>query len=66
MREGLKEDRYNLRMAPPVPLVPRARRLDVTERMRFDGSVETPLSKASAEAAIRLLGAASVCPLAVY
>src|SRR6266850_1553662 len=25
MREGLKDDRYNLRMAPPVPLVPRAR-----------------------------------------
>ncbi len=38
MREGLKDDRYNLRMAPPVPLVPRARRLDVTERMRFDGT----------------------------
>ena len=40
MREGLKDDRYNLRMPPPVPLVPRARRLDVTERLRFDGSVE--------------------------
>ena len=24
MREGLKDDRYNVRMAPPVPLVPRA------------------------------------------
>ncbi len=39
MREGLKDDRYNLRMPPPVPLVPRARRLGVRERMRFDGSV---------------------------
>src|SRR5262249_44210052 len=29
MREGLKDDRYNLRMAPPVPLVPRARRIGV-------------------------------------
>jgi N-methylhydantoinase A len=67
MREGLKDDRYNLRMAPPVPLVPRARRLDVTERMRFDGSVETPLSKTSAEAAIRRLGAAvAVCYLHSY
>src|SRR5882762_8014552 len=65
MREGLKDDRYNLRMAPPVPLVPRARRLDVTERMRFDGSVETPLSKASAEAAIRRLGTAGVGAVAV-
>ena len=34
MREGFKDDRYNLRMAPPVPLVPRARRLGVRERIR--------------------------------
>ena len=33
MREGLKDDRYNLRMPPPVPLVPRALRLGVRERM---------------------------------
>ena len=39
MREGLKDDRYNVRMAPPVPLVPRARRIGVRERMRFDGTV---------------------------
>ena len=24
MREGLKDDRYNLRVPPPIPLVPRA------------------------------------------
>ncbi|HEY7654265.1 MAG TPA: hydantoinase/oxoprolinase family protein [Methylomirabilota bacterium] len=65
MREGLKDDRYNLRMAPPVPLVPRARRLDVTERLRFDGTVETPLSRSSAEAAIRRLGRAGVTAVAV-
>ncbi|HYR72893.1 MAG TPA: hydantoinase/oxoprolinase family protein, partial [Candidatus Acidoferrum sp.] len=65
MREGLKDDRYNLRMPPPVPLVPRARRLDVTERLRFDGSVETPLSKTSAEAAIRRLATAGVGAVAV-
>ena len=34
MREGLKPDRYNLRMPPPEPLVPRALRLPVRERMR--------------------------------
>ncbi|HKW95645.1 MAG TPA: hydantoinase/oxoprolinase family protein, partial [Methylomirabilota bacterium] len=71
MREGLKDDRYNLRMAPPVPLVPRARRLDVSERLRFDGSVETPLSRASAEKAIRRLAdggvnAVAVCYLHAY
>jgi N-methylhydantoinase A len=65
MREGLKDDRYNLRMPPPVPLVPRARRLDVTERMRFDGTVETRLSRASAMSAIRRLGRAGVTAVAV-
>lgn len=30
MREGLKEDRYNLRMTPVAPLVPRYLRLGVT------------------------------------
>ncbi len=65
MREGLKDDRYNLRMPPPVPLVPRARRLDVTERLRFDGGVETPLSRSSAESAIRRLAASGVRSVAV-
>ena len=38
MREGLKDDRYNLRMPPPEQLVPRALRLGVRERMRADGT----------------------------
>src|SRR5579883_2184852 len=32
MREGLKDDRYNLRQPPPEPLVPRRLRLGVDER----------------------------------
>src|SRR5215472_5186287 len=52
MREGLKDDRYNLRMPPPVQLVPRALRLGVKERMRADGRVEVPLDRASLEASI--------------
>ena len=47
MREGLKDDRYNLRMPPPEQLVPRALRLGVTERMRADGTIETPLDRTS-------------------
>src|SRR2546427_829521 len=45
MREGLKDDRYNLRMPPPVPLVPRARRLGVRERVAFDGAIQTRLDR---------------------
>src|SRR6187397_3705471 len=34
MREGLKDDRYDLRQPPPEPLVPRQLRLHVRERVR--------------------------------
>jgi N-methylhydantoinase A len=65
MREGLKDDRYNLRMPPPVPLVPRARRLGVRERMRADGRVETALDRRSLDRAIAALEAAGVQSVAV-
>src|SRR5205807_1567985 len=55
MREGLKDDRYNLRMPPPEQLVPRRLRLPVRERIRADGRIETPLDPASLEAAIAVL-----------
>jgi N-methylhydantoinase A len=55
MREGLKDDRYNLRMAPPEQLVPRRLRLPVRERIRADGRIDTPLDPASLEAAIAVL-----------
>jgi N-methylhydantoinase A len=71
MREGLKDDRYNLRMEPPVPLVPRARRLGVRERLRFDGAVATPLDRKSLAAALERLArdeveAVAVCYLHSY
>jgi N-methylhydantoinase A len=65
MREGLKPDRYNLRMTPPVPLVPRRLRVPVTERMRADGSVEIPLDMASLTAAIDVLREADVEAVAI-
>ena len=65
MREGLKDDRYNLRMPPPIPLAPRGRRLGVRERMRFDGKVATPLDRRSLEAAIARLKRMGVNSVAV-
>src|SRR5579883_3039595 len=65
MREGLKPDRYNLRMTPPAPLVPRARRVPVAERVRADGSIETPLDPASLAAALDRLEAERVQAVAV-
>ncbi len=65
MREGLKEDRYNLRMPPPQQLVPRALRLGVTERMRADGTIETPLDRTSLASSIEALKRAGVEAVAV-
>ncbi|MDP6512361.1 MAG: hydantoinase/oxoprolinase family protein, partial [SAR202 cluster bacterium] len=65
MREGLKEDRYNLRMKPVEPLVPRYLRLGVPERVKFDGSVHTPLDLDALRGALRELKAEGVDSLAV-
>ena len=65
MREGLKDDRYNVRMPPPVPLVPRARRLGVRERVAADGRVTMPLARHSLDAALKTLARAKVEAVAV-
>ncbi len=71
MREGLKDDRYDLRSSPPEPLVPRSLRIGVRERLRADGSVTIPLDEGSlAEAVARLRGSGvtsvAVCYLHAY
>ena len=63
MREGLKDNRYDLRSPPPQPLVPRERRFGVRERLKANGEVAVPLDDRSLDdaiAAIRRSGAASV------
>jgi N-methylhydantoinase A len=65
MREGLKDDRYNLRMPPPEQLVPRHLRLGVRERLRADGRIEIPLDETSLTNAIDILRDARVEAVAV-
>ena len=65
MREGLKDDRYDLRQPPPVPLVPRHLRLGVRERMRADGRIEIPLDRDSLDAAIAELAGQRVEAVAI-
>ena len=65
MREGLKEDRYDLRQPPPKPLVERALRLGVTERLKADGTIATPLDEASLREATRVLKDAGVHAVAI-
>ena len=63
-REG-RYDRYDLFIDPPVPLVPRQRRVEVTERVLADGSVLRPLDPVQARAAIAELGALGVEAIAI-
>jgi len=65
MREGLKPDRYNMRMPPTPPLIPRRRRLGVKERMRPDGAIEIALDSASLNLAIETLKADGVESVAI-
>src|SRR5271169_1610443 len=65
MREGLKPERYNLRMAAPTPLVPRRLRLPVRERMRPDGSIAIPLDNASLDRVILQLAEENVRAVAI-
>ena len=65
MREGLKDERYNMRLAAPDTLVPRHLRLGVAERMRPEGVAHAPLDMASLDAAIETLKAAEVTSVAV-
>src|SRR5215471_7538781 len=65
MREGLKDDRYNLRVPPPVPLVPRRLRVGVRERLRADGRVEIPLARTALDRSIAVLRRADVDSVAV-
>src|ERR1700756_260546 len=55
MREGLKDDRYNLRLPPPEQLVPRKLRLGVRERLRADGRIDVPLDPGSLDRAVATL-----------
>ncbi len=65
MREGLKDDRYNMRLPAPAPLVPRYLRLGVRERIKPDGSIHTKLDDASLDEAINKLREEKVTSVAV-
>jgi len=65
VREGFKEDRYNLRMDPLEPLVPRYLRLTVPERVRADGRVEQAIDLADVERALDSFESEGVDALAV-
>ncbi len=58
-------DQYDIQADRLAPLVPRALRLPVGERLSYRGEVLQPLDEASVVAAARVLGAAGVVSVAV-
>ena len=54
-RRGWKENIWDPAYPPPVPIAPRRRRIDVPERLDFDGTVLTPLDEEAVRAAARKL-----------
>ncbi len=66
MRRGLKTgSRYDLKLSPPPPLVPRYLVLPITERVGAAGEVLAPLSEDDVRAAAGVLRAAQVEAVAV-
>jgi N-methylhydantoinase A len=64
-------DLFDLRIGYPPPIVPRGRRIEVAERVRYDGSIETPLDEAAVRAAAARfcemgVAAVAVCFLHAY
>ena len=56
---------YNLRAQKPYPLVPSGLNRTVTERIRYDGSVETPLDEEETRQVVRELKEQGVSAIAV-
>lgn len=71
MRRGDRREMYDLLWQAQPALVPRRLRRPVVERMRADGSVETPLDPASVEEAVEVfkregVDAVAVCFINAY
>ena len=56
---------YNLQTQKPYPLVPSGLNCTVTERIRYDGTVETPLDEEETRQVVRYLKAQGVAAIAV-
>ena len=72
MRLEVRYDMFDIRLKFPPPIVPRDRRAEVDERVRYDGAVMAPLDIDQAKSAVRRLiddhdiEALAVCLLHAY
>jgi len=66
LRDGSKQNRYDIRAPMPQPLIRRPERIEVAERVGADGAVVTPLDEEGVRRAIATLRAADVKGLVVF
>lgn len=64
-RRGWKESIWDPTFPPPPPIAPRRRRIDVPERVDFEGHVLVPLDEDAVRAAAQMLKAKKVESIAV-
>jgi N-methylhydantoinase A len=65
LRRQKRDSLYDIQTQKPRILVSRDKRLEVSERVRFDGSVHTPLDEEEVRAAARKLKAEGISTVAV-
>ena len=65
IRDGSRDEMYDILWDPPPPLVPRHDRLEVTERVDQSGEVVTPLEEDEVRALARILKARGVEAVAI-
>ncbi|MBW7836065.1 MAG: hydantoinase/oxoprolinase family protein [Sphingomonadales bacterium] len=65
LRTGYKEDHFDIRLPAPTPIVPRQRRLGVTERINAQGEIAIPLDENEVREAVRKLRKLNVDSIAV-
>jgi N-methylhydantoinase A len=66
LRDGSKQNRYDIRSPFPQPLIRRPQRLEVSERVTADGRIETALDEDAVRSAISALRDANVTGLVVF
>jgi N-methylhydantoinase A len=65
LRTGYKEDHFDIRLPAPHPIIPRQKRLGVTERISANGEVVIPLNEGEVREAVRKLRDLQVESIAV-
>jgi N-methylhydantoinase A len=65
LRRSYKESHFDIRLPAPYPIIPRQKRLGVTERINYAGEIAVPLNEAEVRGAIRKLKDLKVESIAV-